>query len=78
MKIINLTDVQGFLALLDECEDVVELVTSEGDRLNLKSKLCQYVALSRIFSEARIEDIEVVAHNPNDAMKIFNFLMKRE
>ncbi len=36
-------DVTKFLAVLDTCEGNVYLVTSEGDRLNLKSKLCQLV-----------------------------------
>ena len=33
-------DVAEFLAVLDTCEGNVFLVTNEGDRLNLKSKLC--------------------------------------
>ena len=36
-------DVTEFLAVLDTCEGNVFLVTNEGDRLNLKSKLCQLV-----------------------------------
>ena len=32
-------DVAEFLAVLDTCEGNVFLVTNEGDRLNLKSKL---------------------------------------
>ena len=41
--IMNLhnVDVSEFLAVLDTCEGNVYLVTNEGDRLNLRSKLCQ-------------------------------------
>ena len=34
-------DFQKFLEAIDQCKGNVFLVTDEGDRLNLKSKLCQ-------------------------------------
>ena len=43
MKVQNITDIEGFFKVVDSCEGKVELVTGEGDRLNLKSKLSQYV-----------------------------------
>ena len=45
MKVQNITDVEGFFKVVDSCEGKVELVTGEGDRLNLKSKLSQYVSM---------------------------------
>ena len=42
-------DVTEFLAVLDTCEGNVYLVTSEGDRLNLRSKLCQLVGLTKTY-----------------------------
>ena len=50
MKVQNITDVEGFFKVVDSCEGKVELVTGEGDRLNLKSKLSQYVSMANIFS----------------------------
>ena len=41
-------DVAEFLAVLDTCEGNVYLVTNEGDKLNLRSKLCQLVGLTRL------------------------------
>ena len=41
MKVQNITDIEGFFKVVDSCEGKVELVTGEGDRLNLKSKLSQ-------------------------------------
>ena len=38
MKVQNITDVDAFFKVIDECQGTVELVTGEGDRLNLKSK----------------------------------------
>ena len=38
MKIKNIKDVDGFFKVIDSCAGKVELITGEGDRLNLKSK----------------------------------------
>ena len=43
MKIQNIDNVEKFFKVVDSCKGKVELVTGEGDRLNLKSKLSQYV-----------------------------------
>lgn len=50
MKVSNIKDIQKFFDVVDSCAGKVELVTGEGDRLNLKSKLSQYVSLANIFS----------------------------
>ena len=39
MKIKNINNVDKFFEVVDSCKGKVELVTGEGDRLNLKSKL---------------------------------------
>ena len=39
-------DVPGFLSVLDSCEGNVYLMTRDGDKLNLKSKLCQLIGLT--------------------------------
>ena len=52
MKIQNISNVEKFFQVIDSCAGKVELVTGEGDRLNLKSKLCQYVSMAKIFSHS--------------------------
>lgn len=76
MKIIGITNVERFIEVLDQCKGKIELVTSEGDRLNLKSKLCQYLALSKIFSEAKIDEIEIIASEPDDVKIILDYLIR--
>ena len=39
MKVSNIKDIQKFFDVVDSCAGKVELVTGEGDRLNLKSKI---------------------------------------
>ena len=44
MKVQNITDIDKFFKVVDSCKGKVELVTGEGDRLNLKSKLSQMIS----------------------------------
>ena len=39
MKVTKINDIEKFFGVVDSCKGKVELVTGEGDRLNLKSKL---------------------------------------
>lgn len=76
MKIKNITDVGKFFEVVGTCKGRVELVSSEGDRLNLKSKLSQYVALSQLFADARIDDVEIIFSEPEDVAKMVDFLVR--
>lgn len=76
MKVQNITDVEKFFQVVDSCEGKVELVTGEGDRLNLKSKLAQYVSMANIFSSgAEIPELEIIAYEPEDTTKLINFMI---
>ena len=75
MKVKNITNIQKFFQVVDSCTGKVELVTGEGDRLNLKSKLSQYVSLANIFSDGTIEELEVIAYEPEDITKLVDFMM---
>ena len=77
MKITNITNPTRFFEALDQCKGRVELVTSEGDRLNLKSKLCQYIALTQMFTEAKIDEVEIVVSEPEDIDLLKTFLVQR-
>lgn len=78
MKITNIENVEKFFEVVDQCKGKVELVTGEGDRLNLKSKLCQYVSLANIFSNGEIPELEVIAHEPEDVNRLVNFMLDGE
>lgn len=75
MKVQNITDVDKFFEVIDSCKGKVELVTGEGDRLNLKSKLSQYVSMANIFSDGTIAELELLAYEPEDIQKLLNFMM---
>ena len=75
MKVQNITNVDAFFKVVDNCVGKVELVTGEGDRLNLKSKLSQYVSLANIFSAGEIPELEIVAAEKEDIDKLMNFMI---
>lgn len=75
MKVQNITNIDGFFKVVDSCVGKVELVTGEGDRLNLKSKLSQYVSMANIFSNGEIPELEIVAHEPEDINKLVQFMI---
>lgn len=76
MKIQNIENVEKFFEVVDSCEGKVELITNEGDVLNLKSKLCQYVSLTNIFSDkAYIPELELKAYDEKDIQKLIDFMM---
>lgn len=75
MKVQNIADVEGFFKVVDSCKGRVELVTGEGDRLNLKSKLSQYLSMANIFSNGEIPELEVIAYEKEDTDKLIQFMM---
>mgnify|MGYP003401089558 FL=1 len=77
MKIENIKDINKFFQVIDSCKGKVELVTGEGDRLNLKSKLSQYVSLANIFSDGSIKELELVAYEPEDTQKLINYMINQ-
>ena len=75
MKVQNITDINKFFDVVDSCKGKVELITGEGDRLNLMSKLCQYVSLANIFSNGEIPEMEILAYEKEDVDKLLNFMI---
>ncbi len=78
MKVKNVKDVEKLFKVIDECKGRVELVTAEGDRLNLKSKLTQYVALASVFADTTIGEMELIAHEPEDVQRLVMFMYDGE
>ena len=76
MKIKNINNVERFFEVIDSCEGKIELVTGEGDRLNLKSKLCQYVSMTSLLnSSVEIPELELIAYEPADAERLLSFMI---
>lgn len=78
MKVQNITNIDKFFSIIDDCSGKVELVTGEGDRLNLKSKLSQYVSMANIFSNGEIPELEIIAYEKEDIDKLVKFMVDGE
>lgn len=75
MKLYNLKDINGFFDIVNTCKGKVFIVSSEGDRLNLKSTLTQYIAFSNLFSNPDIAELELEVENSDDAKRFLNFMI---
>ena len=78
MKIENVTNIPEFFEVVDSCKGRVERLTGEGDRLNLKSKLCQYLSIAQIFSRCEDLHLEIVASEEEDLRKLYQYFVKNE
>lgn len=66
-------DFKKFLEAIDQCKGDVYLVTDDGDKLNLKSKLCQLIGLTKIIEGGMISEAKIVCENPEDDSLLFRF-----
>lgn len=75
MKITKIKDVEAFMKVVNECKGDVYLDTLEGDHLNLKSKLTQYLALANIFGgDANLGEL-IIKADQEDIVRIAEFLV---
>lgn len=75
MKLYNITDIDAFFNLVDSCDGGVYLISTEGDKLNLKSKLCQYLAMAKMFSSDYIKELSLDIRDEKDTEKLLSFMM---
>ena len=78
MKIQNIENVEAFFKIIDECKGPVELISPEGDRINLKSKLSQYVSMASIFSNGYIKELDLFAHDKEDIDRLIKYKYQGE
>lgn len=72
MKLANIKEVNNFLKTIDECDGEVWLESVDGDKINLKSKLSQYVAISALIS-CEADNLELFCSSKEDEIKFFKF-----
>lgn len=78
MKVEKVTNIPEFFKAVDSCMGRVELLTGEGDRLNLKSKLCQYLSIGQIFSRSEELHLEIISSEQEDLQKLCKYFLKNE
>ena len=75
MKLNNVKDVETFLAAVNACESDVYLKSTEGDVLNLKSSLSQYIAIGRLLEESG-DSLELFAQTREDEARLLEMLFQ--
>ena len=73
---MNITNLEKFFSVIDQCEEKVELVTENGDIYNLKSKLSQYASLAKVFFGGKIPSVELITHSQSDKIRLINYMMR--
>lgn len=77
MKIYNIENPDKFLELINKCKGTVELVSKQGDRLNLKSELTKFLTVTKLFTETSfINELELVASEPEDIKMLLDYMME--
>ena len=51
MTLENISNIDGLFAVINQCTGNVELISDEGDCINLKSRLAQYMTVAGAFSD---------------------------
>ena len=72
MKLVNIKEVNNFTKTVDECTGNVWLESVDGDKINLKSKLSQYIAINALIS-CESDKLELFCSLPEDEQKFFKF-----
>ena len=75
MTLENISNIEGLFEVINTCKGSVELVSPEGDKINLKSRLAQLLSLSGVFSHGYIRELELKIEKQEDMDKILEFAM---
>lgn len=74
MKLKEKIDIIQFLRNIEKCSSDVWFLSDEGDRLNLKSKLSQYIFSSITNQRKMIENGKIECDNEEDYQVLGAFL----
>lgn len=74
MKLNKITEITNFLATIDKCTGNVYLTSQYGDKINLKSKLSQYIAVAGLLNSDN--DLELWCDNKEDESKFMGFFIE--
>ena len=70
---LHKVNLQEFMKAIDLCKGAVYLDTPEGDRLNLKSKLCQLIGLTTLIEGGIVSKARIECEKPEDESLLFRF-----
>jgi hypothetical protein len=75
MKVFNV-DVDSFSKLIQSCKGNVTIVTEDGDRIVTNSMLSALIGFAKVLEVASLKEIEFECDDPEDRIRVLNFMMK--
>lgn len=78
MKFFRIANVNEFFKVIYRCKGKVELVSQDGDRINLKSKLSQYLSLAKMFSNGYIKELELITYDTDDTKYLLTYMYQNK
>ena len=75
MKLTNTANIDKFFEVVDKCEGRVEMLTENGDCLDLRPKLSQFVTLVKMLTDGDVERMEIIAENKKDEQKLMAYMI---
>ena len=59
LKLKNITNLDKFFHVINQCDGAVELSLPQGGYVDLKSKLSQYFSMATVFSDGTIKELDL-------------------
>ena len=78
LKMRNISNLDTFFKVINQCDGAVELSLPEGGSVNLKSKLSQYLSMATMFSNGYINELDLVAHEKEDIERLIKYMYQGE
>ncbi|MDO4439179.1 MAG: polya polymerase [Eubacteriales bacterium] len=75
IKMYQIKETDKFMDIVNKSNSTIYLISDQGDRLNLKSTLTQYLALSSLFSAGEIKSMELEVDDQETAKELIDFMM---
>ena len=76
MKIKNISNIDKFFDIINQCDGAVELSLPEGGSVNLKSKLSQYFSMATVFSNGSIKELDLTTHSSKDSERLIQYMVQ--
>ena len=72
----NISNLDTFFKVINQCDGAVELSLPEGGSVNLKSKLSQYFSMATVFSNGNIKELSLTTHNDEDSKRLIQYMVQ--
>ena len=73
LKLKNISNLDAFFHVINQCDGAVELSLPEGGSVNLKS---QYFSMATVFSNGNIRELDITTHTLSDSERLINYMVQ--